>query len=216
MLRNAMGKTTKTGGDAVREEQSAPGMPQYNQLQEDSSKRSSFSWKKRSEPIRVITAVPKAKEMETLALISALLLTVAGSGLFAGEGVEERYIFVNTTDYGVPYVPGFSIEPREWSIILYCVAIFCFLCSTMIASIIMIILLIEVPEETVKYALGSLFHAPKYYFVAGYIVLVAATTCFFLCLIPMLPTFGCLAFCSTLFILPTFMAISRGYRLLPA
>ena len=63
---------------------------------------------------------------------------------------------------------------------------------------------------------GSLFHAPKYYFVAGYIVLVAATTCFFLCLIPMLPTFGCLAFCSTLFILPTFMAISRGYRLLPA
>ena len=32
----------------------------------------------------------------------------------------------------------------------------------------------------------------------------------------MLPTFGCLAFCSTLFILPTFMAISRGYRLLPA
>ena len=99
MLRNAMGKATKTGGDAVREEQSAPGMPQYNQLQEDSSKRSSFSWKKRPEPIRVITAVPKAKEMETLALISALLLTVAGSGLFAGEGVEERYIFVNTTEY---------------------------------------------------------------------------------------------------------------------
>ena len=62
----------------------------------------------------------------------------------------------------------------------------------------------------------SLFHAPKYYFVAGYIVLVAGTACFFLCLIPMLPTFGCLAFCSTLFILPTFMAISRGYRLLPA
>ena len=88
-----MGKTTKTGGDAVREEQSAPGMPQYNQLQEDSFKR--------PEPIRVITAVPKAKEMETLALISALLLTVAGSGLFAGEGVEERYIFVNTTEYGV-------------------------------------------------------------------------------------------------------------------
>ena len=115
-----MGKTTKTGGDAVREEQSAPGMPQYNQLQEDSSMR-------RPEPIRVITAVPKAKEMETLALISALLLTVAGSGLFAGEGVEERYIFVNTTEYGIAYVPGFSIEPREWSIILYCVAVFCFL-----------------------------------------------------------------------------------------
>ena len=143
----------KTGGDAVREEQSAPGMPQYNQLQED-------SWR-RPEPIRVITAVPKAKEMETLALISALLLTVAGSGLFAGEGVEERYIFVNTTEFGIgSFVPGFSIEPREWSIILYCVAVFCFLCSTMIASIIMIILLIEVPEETVKYALGSLFHAP--------------------------------------------------------
>ena len=160
--------------------------------------------------------MPKAKEMETLALISALLLTVAGSGLFAGEGVEERYIFVNSTEFGLGASWSFSIEPREWSIILYCVAVFCFLCSTMIASIIMIILLIEVPEETVKYALGSLFHAPKYYFVAGYIVLVAATTCFFLCLIPMLPTFGCLAFCSTLFILPTFMAISRGYRLLPA
>ena len=39
-------------------------MPQYNQLKEDSFKR--------PEPIRVITAVPKAKEMETLALISAL------------------------------------------------------------------------------------------------------------------------------------------------
>ena len=78
-----MGKTTKTGGDAVRAEQSAPGMPQYNQLQEDSTSRSSF----RPEPIRVITAVPKAKEMETLALISALLLTVAGSGLFAATAL---------------------------------------------------------------------------------------------------------------------------------
>ena len=91
-------------------------------------------------------------------LISALLLR--GSGLFAGEGVEERYIFVNTTEYGIPMRPWASASSLA-SGRSSCTAVFCFLCSTMIASIIMIILLIEVPEETVKYALGSLFHAPK-------------------------------------------------------
>lgn len=156
--------------------------------------------------VKVVSAIPKAKEMETLALISALMLTVAGGGLFAGNGLAEESYFL-------------GVDAREWSIISFCVATFCFMASAMISSVLMIIFLSKedtVTQSDVKEKMGFLWDMPKVYFVAGYVMMVVGATCFFLCLVPAHATWGCLAFCTAFMIAPTFLALWRGVALLPS
>ena len=163
-------------------------------------------------PVRVISATPKAKEMETLALISALMLTVAGGGLFAGNGLEQMFVEIPLYD---------TIDARMWSIITFCVSTFSFMTATMISSILMIMFLssgdaVGGSSSDIRNKMGFVWYLPAAYFMFGYLTMVLGATCFFLCLVPSHMTWGCLAFCTVFMIFPNFLALCRGYGIVNA
>lgn len=168
----------------------------------------------KGEPVKVISGTPKAKEMETLALISALMLTVAGGGLFADSGLEEK-------SFQVPYM-DLSIDVRGWSVIMFCASAFSFMTCTMISSVLTILLLAGALKKgptwaaDVQYGMGCLWHSPKAYFLFGYVTMVFGTTSYFLCLVPPQHTWACLAFCTIVMIFPNFLALFRAYTLMPS
>ena len=100
----------------------------------------------------------KVKENKTQALVSALMLTVAGSGLFAASSLTKP--------------PSQSWDEfnqfRQGCILFFCVSTFCFMTAVILSYIFMVLFLTD-PTLTIKDAqkVGPmLYRMPKVYFVA--------------------------------------------------
>jgi len=150
----------------------------------------------------------KAKENKTQALLSALMLTVAGSGLFAASSLTEN--------------PSLSWHEfnwfRSWTVMFFCFAMFCFMTATIMSYIFMVLFLTN-PKLTTKDAkkgMGPiLYRMPKVYFLVGYLSCVGGTTCYFLCMISGHATAGCLVICLLSMVFPVFLALYRASLILP-
>ena len=104
-----------------------------------------------------LTREQKAKEFEVLALVAALLLGVAGGGLFVGIDLEE----------------GFW---RTFSTISFCIAVFAFMSSAISSSAFMIFVQTShFPPYQLGKRVGGLWHAPKVYFMIGYLTMTAGS-----------------------------------------
>ena len=100
---------------------------------------------------------PKAKEVEVMTLVSALMLAAACSGLFSGHGYRH---------------------PTTWSTICFAGSAFCFMTATIMASAILMIFRMhdEIELPGLKTGLGVLWHAPKLQCIVGYTLLVGGAT----------------------------------------
>jgi hypothetical protein len=151
----------------------------------------------------------KAKENKTLALLSALMLTVASSGLFAASSLTwmEKNFPVETFMFY-----------RSWTVAFFCIAAFSFMTSCMMAYIFHVLFLTN-PKLTSKDAMKDigpvLYKMPKVYFAIGYLCLVAGTTFYFLCMVDGHATSACLAACFLCMVSPTCVALYRALNIVP-
>ena len=128
-------------------------LPLGSELSEPSIKRQQSSLFSGSR----LTREQKAKEFEVLALVAALLLGVAGGGLFVGIDLEE----------------GFW---RTFSTVSFCIAVFAFMSSAISSSAFMIFVQTShFPPYQLGKRVGSLWHAPKVYFMIGYLTMTAGS-----------------------------------------
>lgn len=138
----------------------------------------------------------KAKEFEVQGILGALLLGVAGGGLFVGVDIDEGPV-------------------RTFSAISFCIAVFAFMSTAISSGAFMI--LVQTSDTTpdrLGERIGIAWYAPKAYFALGYLAMTAGITGVFLCLISGGSTLACLAFCAGPMTLPNMWMLWKVYKVL--
>ena len=132
----------------------------------------------------VRTSTSKLLEIQSLA--SALLLSVAASGLYAQASLDHTVF-------------------RSIATIAFCVALFCFMSATLMSVAFLVPLMtLSLDPRAVLHTLSPIFVWPYYSFIGGYVCTVGGATAYFLAMdIQMTHTMGCLVFCSCVAIGPT-------------
>ena len=133
----------------------------------------------------------RIKQMSTMVLVSSLMLNVAGAGLFSAADLEDSIC-------------------AHAVVVFFCVSVFSFMSASIMSGAFMLLLMRGLAPQKIKSKFGRLTAAPQLYFVMGYIFMVLGTTAYFLAERLTVGSTGlCLAFCASLFILPTFAVLGQ-------
>ena len=127
-----------------------------------------------------------SKEFELQGLLAALLLGVAGGGWYSTA----------------------ELEPSAWKdvcVISLCVSCLTFMSAAIMAAMTMVLILtVDRPVSSLKKTTGViLWHAPKVYFLVGYLSLMLGSIGFLMCMISGFHLLMCLVGCGPLVMVPT-------------
>ena len=170
----------------------------------------------------------RARENKTMALLSALMLMVATSGLFAASSltwVDFSSLHESMHNSSIQ-ASGWRADSaltwdqfayyRSWTVGCFCVSAFSYMTACMLSYIFMVRLLNPMTTKDVVHDVGPmLYRMPKVYFIVGYISLVAGMTFYFLCMVDGHATSLCLFACFICMILPTSIALYRAMGIMP-
>lgn len=174
----------------------------------------------------------RARENKTMALLSALMLMVATSGLFAASSLtwvdfsSLRDSMHDSTHNSSIQASGWRADSaltwdqfafyRSWTVGCFCVSAFSYMTACMLSYTFMVRLLNPMSTKDVVQDVGPLlYRMPKVYFVVGYVSLVAGMTFYFLCMVNGHATSLCLFACFMCMILPTSIALYRAMGIMP-
>ena len=143
-----------------------------------------------------MTRDQKAKEFEVMSLISALLLGVSGGGLFIGIDLEDSFW-------------------RTFSTMSFCIGLFAFMsAATSSCAFMILVQTSQTPPHMLGKRVGRLWHAPKIYFLIGYLTMTAGITGVFLILLDGGKTLACLALCAGPMTLPPVYVLYNVFSIL--
>jgi len=156
----------------------------------------------------------------SLALISAMLTSISGGGLFAAaEYVTTARDAIDIADAGLNNTiiagnkPGddntMQFMVAKWTMMIFCIDTFCFLNSTVITTF-FVAFINRHPEHSTKQIyeiLGSAWHWPEIYFRFGFFLMIAGLSLFFILVMAPTEMGLCLAFCVTTIIMPMCYAL---------
>ena len=162
-------------------------------------------------------------EWESMALICALLTSVAAAGLFitsefVASFAEKLEVVVasggngTASDSSSSSAAFWQLQGAEFTMMMFCADTFCFLNSTVMATF-FVAFVRRHPDHSLAQIwadLGMTYHWPQVYFRIGYVLMVVSLSAFFIMVMSPLKMSGCLAFCCATIIAPMFFAMARS------
>ena len=152
-----------------------------------------------------------SKQWNSLSVVAALLTGVAASGMFiaadyvrnfSSKEKEEMQAANQTSTPTSTTTAGFATAGfAKLTMMAFCIDTFCFLNATVLSTFFVSFQKrnIELDLDQIVKALGYwTFQAPRIYFRVGYYLMIVELSMFFMMVMSLTETIGCLVFCITL------------------